>query len=200
MQFTSSNSIIDRLDWVWDCKCPVAACEGDNVMNKGAIRAGASAVMAVALALPAFDVTHAEVDASQLQKSFPKLVRYLNFTEILQLSVYEEIVATNESEEFAIGKVLMREQVTELQKTEESHYHSAGNHLATLSPYRVFESRAMPGLLAMIRRQDGLIRSPCFLCLPCFSLVASCRFASLRPATPTWCANACDSIGRSVCA
>lgn len=124
-------------------------------MNKRALCAGAG--LAATLSVLAWEVSHADTDAAHLQESFPKLVRYLNFTEILQLSVYEEIVAANESDEFAIGKALMLEQVAELQKTEESHYHSAGNHLATLSPYRVFESRAMPGMLAMIRRQDGLM-------------------------------------------
>ena len=123
-------------------------------MSKRALHAGAG--VAAVLSVLGSGGAHADTGAEHFQESFPKLVHYLNFTENLQLSVYEEIVATNKSDEFAIGKALMLEQVTELQKTEESHYHTAGNHLATLSPYRVFESRAMPGMLAMIRRQDGL--------------------------------------------
>ena len=124
-------------------------------MSKRALHAGAG-LAAVLSVFGSGGSGHADTDAAHFQKSFPKLVHYLDSTEILQLSVYEEIVATNESDEFAIGKALMLEQVTELQKAEESHYHTAGNHLATLSPYRVFESRAIPGMLAMIRRQDGL--------------------------------------------
>ena len=84
---------------------------------------------------------------------FPELSRYLNVSEVLQAAVFDEIVASNNSNDSMIGKVLLRESLLELSEAEYSHYHTASDHLAMLGPFRVFESRATPGLQAMIRRE-----------------------------------------------
>ena len=72
-------------------------------------------------------------------------------SEIVHAAILEEIVLTNKSPQADIGKNLLRESLTELAAAKGSHYHTAGDHLAMLGPYRVFESRATPGLLAMLR-------------------------------------------------
>lgn len=87
-----------------------------------------------------------------LEEKFPELAHYLSSVAVLQAAVYEEVIATNESAEAATGKGLLVELVEDLQNAEESHYHSSGGHLEMLGPYRVFETRAIPGLVAMIRR------------------------------------------------
>src|SRR5690606_11923772 len=73
-----------------------------------------------------------------------------------QMRVYEEIVQANASTEFEIGQKLMVQRVEELHKSRESGDHSSGGHSSgdhalMLGPYRVYESRALPGLLAMVR-------------------------------------------------
>jgi hypothetical protein len=91
------------------------------------------------------------VTAGMMEARFTALAQYLNAAEVLQATVYEEIVFSNESIESQFGKVLLREKIEELAATEFSHYHTASNHMAMLGPFRVFETRATPGLQAMIR-------------------------------------------------
>ncbi|MDO9519391.1 MAG: hypothetical protein Q7L19_04170 [Pseudohongiella sp.] len=86
---------------------------------------------------------------TMLAKRFPELHNYFNSFEVIHAAVFEEIVQTNTSPMSNIGKVQLRESLTELAKDRGSHYHTAGEHLAMLGPFRVFESRATPGLLAM---------------------------------------------------
>lgn len=88
-----------------------------------------------------------------LESRFPELARYLNSAEALQAAVYDEIVISNASPESTIGKVLLREETAKLLEDPFSHYHTAGNHLAMLGPFRVFESRTTAGFQAMIRRE-----------------------------------------------
>jgi len=88
-----------------------------------------------------------------MEARFPSLAQYLNASEVLQAAVFDEIVVSNESNESQFGKVLLREEIVELAEAEYSHYHTASNHMAMLGPFRVFETRATPGLQAMIRDQ-----------------------------------------------
>lgn len=88
-----------------------------------------------------------------IDSRFPDLSRYLNVSEVLQAAVFDEIIASNESSDSMIGKALLKEALAELASAQTSHYHSASDHLAMLGPFRVFESRATPGLQAMIRRE-----------------------------------------------
>lgn len=104
-----------------------------------------------ALLTPGF--LQAQTAANQIDFRFPELANYLKAFAVVQAAVMEEIVLTNQSPESEIGKELLREQLVELAEAKGSHYHTAGNHLAMLGPYRVFESRATPGLVAMLRRQ-----------------------------------------------
>ncbi|MEX2131413.1 MAG: hypothetical protein WD772_07985 [Pseudohongiellaceae bacterium] len=90
---------------------------------------------------------------------YPELANYLKAFEVVQAAIIEEIILTNESPQSEIGKELLREQLEELAETKGSHYHTAGNHLAMLGPYRVFESRATPGLVAMLRRQHDQVEA-----------------------------------------
>ncbi len=106
------------------------------------------------LLLPA--TVHAQTTAAELEQKYPALLRYLNTAEVLQAAVYEEVIAVHESTdsiESMIGRRLMLEQLAQFQKAQESHYHTSSNHLAMPTPYRVFETRATPSLLAVIRRQ-----------------------------------------------
>lgn len=106
------------------------------------------------LLLPAF--AFAQPMPTALEQKHPELLGYLDSAEVLQAVVYEEVSAAHESTESTesiIGRTLMLEQLAKLQEDQESHYHTSGNHLAMLSPYRVFEARATPGLQAMIRSQ-----------------------------------------------
>jgi hypothetical protein len=88
---------------------------------------------------------------SYLEVRFFQLAQYLNASEVLQAAVFDEIVVSNESPESKFGKTLLIEEIEELSKAEFSHYHSATNHMAMLGPFRVFETRATPGLQSMIR-------------------------------------------------
>ncbi|MDP3517907.1 MAG: hypothetical protein Q8S94_12145 [Pseudohongiella sp.] len=87
-----------------------------------------------------------------LAYKFPELAQHFNAFEIVHAAIFEEIVQTNDSPQSAIGKNLLRESLAELARKRGSHYHTAGDHLAMLGPYRVFESRVTPGLLAMIQQ------------------------------------------------
>jgi hypothetical protein len=90
---------------------------------------------------------------SLLALRFPELANYFNAAEIAHSTILEEIAQTNASSESAISKDVFREALAELAEAKGSHYHTAGDHLAMLGPYRVFESRATPGLLAMLREE-----------------------------------------------
>ncbi|MGB4246798.1 MAG: hypothetical protein WBJ75_03670, partial [Pseudohongiellaceae bacterium] len=59
------------------------------------------------LAAPA--ALHAQSGETMLQSRFPELANYLNASEVLQATVFEEIALTNESPDSAIGKNLLRE-------------------------------------------------------------------------------------------
>lgn len=124
-------------------------------MKKSSIRSQITFSMLLYLLLQT--PLHAQTNSSALEEKYPELLSYLNSAEILQTLVYEEIIAARESTDAAealIGRRLMLDQLSELQKEQESHYHTSGNHLAMLSPYRVFETRATPGLLAMMRSKN----------------------------------------------
>lgn len=104
----------------------------------------------VSLAAPL--VSYAQSGNELLDAKFPDLSRYLNASQVLQAAVFDEIVASNNSADSMIGKGLLREALIEFSQAKVSHYHSSSDHLAMLGPFRVFESRATPGLQAMIRR------------------------------------------------
>jgi len=106
---------------------------------------------AVSLASPL--VSFAQTGNELIDTRFPDLSRYLNSSQVLQAAVFDEIVASNNSADSMIGKGLLREALIELSQATVSHYHSSSDHLAMLGPFRVFESRATPGLQAMIRRE-----------------------------------------------
>lgn len=93
-------------------------------------------------------------DSPVLNELFPELVNLLHAHDVLHARAFEEIEATNESPSAAIGKRLLVEQLEELAEASASHYHSAGDHLAMLGPHRVFESRAVPGIIVTINREQ----------------------------------------------
>lgn len=103
--------------------------------------------------LAASSAVYSQTGSASIDTRYPVLSRYLNASEVLQAAVFDEIVASNNSSDSMIGKVLLREALRELSEAEASHYHSASDHLAMLGPFRVFESRATPGLQAMVRRE-----------------------------------------------
>lgn len=103
------------------------------------------------LAAPA--ALHAQSGETMLQSRFPELANYLNASEVLQATVFEEIALTNESPDSAIGKNLLRESLVELTKANYSHYHTSADHLAMLGPHRLAESRATPGIQALVREE-----------------------------------------------
>lgn len=112
--------------------------------------------LAISLCVAAFAAPvalNAQTGNELIDTRFPELSRYLNISEVLQAAVYDEIVASNNSSDAMIGKALLKEALVELNEAEVSHYHSASDHLAMLGPFRVFESRATPGLQAMIRSE-----------------------------------------------
>ena len=90
-------------------------------------------------------------ESTLLERKFPVLQQLLLAHDVVQARVYEEISITNESSTAAIGKSLLLGTLAELEESKTSHYHSAGDHSAMLGPHRVFESRAIPGLLSVIR-------------------------------------------------
>ena len=94
----------------------------------------------------------AAADSPVLNELFPELVNLLYAHDVLHARAFEEIEATNDSPSAAIGKRLLMEQLEELSEATASHYHSAGDHLAMLGPHRVFESRAVPGIIVTINR------------------------------------------------
>lgn len=88
-----------------------------------------------------------------LETVYPDLNGLMAAHELLHARIFEEIDATNESPTSAIGKRLLVEAILELADAAGSHYHSSNSHLAMLGPHRVFESRATPGLVTLIRRE-----------------------------------------------
>ncbi len=87
-----------------------------------------------------------------LAREYPQLQQLLLAHDIVQARVYEELSITNASSTAAIGQRVLLDTLAELKESKSSHYHSAGDHSAMLGPHRVFESRATPGLLAVIRK------------------------------------------------
>ncbi len=94
-------------------------------------------------------------DQSVLATQFPELQQLLLAHDIVQARAYEEISITNASNTAAIGQRVLLETLAELEESQSSHYHSAGDHSAMLGPHRVFESRAIPGLLGVIRESHN---------------------------------------------
>lgn len=90
-----------------------------------------------------------------LAEQYPELQQLLLAHDVVQARAYEEISITNASSTAAIGQRVLLETLAELEESQTSHYHSAGDHSAMLGPHRVFESRAIPGLLSVIRRNHN---------------------------------------------
>ncbi len=97
-------------------------------------------------------------DETVLASQYPELQQLLLAHDVVQARAYEEITLTNDSPTAAIGQRLLLETLEELAESAGSHYHSAGDHLAMLGPHRVFESRATPGLLGVIRQDHDAER------------------------------------------
>ena len=94
-------------------------------------------------------------EGTVLAKEYPELQQLLLAHDVVQARVYEELSITNASSTAAIGQRVLLDTLEELKESKSSHYHSAGDHSAMLGPHRVFESRATPGLLAVIRRNHN---------------------------------------------
>lgn len=97
-------------------------------------------------------------DDTALARQYPELQQLLLAHDIVQAWTYEEIGITNASSTAAIGQRVLLETLAELEESKTSHYHSAGDHSAMLGPHRVFESRAIPGLLRLIRQDHSADR------------------------------------------
>ena len=108
-------------------------------------------VVCAGLVMPAS--LQAQSSDSLLRSRFPELANYLNVSEVLQAAVFDEVALTNQSPEAEIGKGLLLDAIVELAEAKYSHYHTSANHLAMLGPHRLFESRATPGLQAMVRSE-----------------------------------------------
>lgn len=93
-----------------------------------------------------------------LARQYPELQQLLLAHDIVQARAYEEISITNASSTAAIGQRVLLDTLEELADSKTSHYHSAGDHSAMLGPHRVFESRAVPGLLGVIREDHDAER------------------------------------------
>lgn len=105
----------------------------------------------------------ASAQNAALATVYPDLSTLMATHEILHARIFEEIEATNSSSSAAIGKRLLVEAIVELAEAAGSHYHSSNSHLAMLGPHRVFESRATPGMVTLIRRQsDGELAATAF--------------------------------------
>jgi hypothetical protein len=123
-------------------------------MMKKVLRALKIGISVASFATP-FAV-YAQTGSELIDRNFPELSQYLNASEVLQAAVFDEIVASNGSTDSIIGQGLLREALLEFAEASVSHYHTSSNHLAMLGPFRVFESRATPGLQAMIRREYSM--------------------------------------------
>lgn len=97
---------------------------------------------------------HAQTLATPQANNLAGITHYFDAFEIVQSVIFEEVLYTNASADSVSGKDLLRESLLELAQAPASHYHSPGNHLAMLGPYRVFESRATPGLIAALYREQ----------------------------------------------
>ena len=101
--------------------------------------------------LALFSLSAVADEDTALAKEFPELQQLLLAHDIVQARVYEEISLANASDIAAIGQRVLLDTLAELKESKSSHYHSAGDHSEMLGPHRVFESRAIPGLLGVVR-------------------------------------------------
>lgn len=109
-----------------------------------------------ALLLALFSSLSATADKDTLLATeYPELQQLLLAHDIVHARAYEEITITNASSSAAIGQRFLLETLAELEESQTSHYHSAGDHSAMLGPHRVFESRAIPGLMGVIRKKHN---------------------------------------------
>jgi hypothetical protein len=97
---------------------------------------------------------HAQTPDALPPRDLAGITHYFTAFEIVQSVIFEEVLHTNASPDSVTGKDLLRESLIELAQAPASHYHTPGNHLAMLGPYRVFESRATPGLIATLYREQ----------------------------------------------
>lgn len=97
---------------------------------------------------------HAQTPDASTPRDLAGITHYFNAFEIVQSVIFEEVLHTNASPDSVTGKDLLRESLIELAQAPASHYHTPGNHLAMLGPYRMFESRATPGLIATLYREQ----------------------------------------------
>ena len=131
---------------------------GSNPQRPTIAAAVVAAQVGTLFCLLAWSANTAANDDSVLASQYPELQQLLLAHDVVQARAYEEIAITNESPTAAIGQRLLLENLAELAEAEGSHYHSAGDHLAMLGPHRVFESRATPGLLGVIRQDHDADR------------------------------------------
>lgn len=122
----------------------------DSLLSKNSIRGLAGCLLFLSASMHAL----AE-DDTVLAKQYPELQQLLLAHDVVQARAYEEISITNASSTAAIGQRVLMETLQELEESRGSHYHSAGDHSAMLGPHRVFESRATPGLLGVIREDHN---------------------------------------------
>ncbi|MCG8415007.1 MAG: hypothetical protein MI746_12380 [Pseudomonadales bacterium] len=94
-------------------------------------------------------------DSTVLARDYPELQQLLLAHDVVQARAYEEITITNSSPTATIGQRVLMDTLLELEETKGSHYHTAGDHSSMLGPHRVFESRATPGLLGVIREDHN---------------------------------------------
>src|SRR5690606_33988760 len=76
-------------------------------------------ILCMGIAAPA--LLHAD-EAGNLQLRYPELANYLNASEELQATVFEEVSLTNDLPEAMIGQGLLRNQLEELAESAYSHY------------------------------------------------------------------------------
>lgn len=132
--------------------------DSNEITTVGIVSGKQSLLRIARLHLCAFGILSTALNAQTTDVSHPSnlvgVTHYLNALEIVQSVIFEEVLYANASPDSTSGKGLLRESLIELAKAPASHYHTPGNHLAMLGPYRVFESRATPGLIEKLYHEQ----------------------------------------------
>ena len=87
---------------------------------------------------------------------FPRLAEYLSAFDATEAAVFEELVIIREQPDAASGLEQLLETLANLSDPAAVHSFGPDGHLSMVGPLRIFETRATPGLVAMIRaRHDS---------------------------------------------
>lgn len=86
-----------------------------------------------------------------LRQYYPRLGEFLDAFDVAEAAVFEELVIIRDQPTATLGLEQLLEALSKLEDKTTAHSLGSEGHLSMVGPLRIFETRATPGLVAMIR-------------------------------------------------